>query len=116
MRPQILILIPFAACSIPADTLNYAGRMQPLLGTCDPPSEAAITIRNSEIIFTPAAGTIALRGKLSSDSATAELVLIDPNKHPYRLSFQGVRHGKTIAGTYFTPRCRYAITLHLTQD
>lgn len=109
-------LIPLAACSMVADTLNYAGPMRPVAGTCDPESQAALTLHKTDTVFAPASGTLELHGQVSGQSVMAQLDLTDPNKHPYHLLFEGVRDGKDITGTYTTPRCRYAVTLHLTGD
>jgi len=114
MRLILLALLPLAACA--AATQNYAGDVRPIAGTCDPAGQAVLTISNKSIIFAPASGTLFLRGELSGDSASASLTVTDPNKQPYRLTFQGTLEGKTIAGTYTTPRCRYAATLRLTGD
>ena len=109
-------LFPLAACSLLPDTLNYGGTLRPVSGTCDPPTEAVLTIRKADIIFAPASGTLLLRGRITGNALSAGLALTDPNKHPYQLAFQGTRMGTQIAGTYSTPRCRYAVTLHLTGD
>jgi hypothetical protein len=116
MRPIPLVLIPLAACSMLPDTLNYAGPLRPISGTCDPPSQATLTQRRTAIIFTPASGTLELRGQAQGQSLTAALTLTDPNKHPYALIFEGTLTGATISGTYTTPRCRYAVSLHRTDD
>jgi hypothetical protein len=114
MRLFLLALLPLAACA--AATQNYAGDVRPIAGTCDPASQAVLTIRNRSIIFAPASGTTLLRGERSGQSTNASLTLTDPNKHPYQLTFQGTLEGDTITGTYTTPRCRYAAALRLTND
>ncbi len=114
MRLTLLALLPFAACT--AATQNYAGEVRPLSGTCDPAAQGVLTIRNKSIIFAPASGTLFLRGERSGQSTNASLTVTDPNKRPYQLTFQGTLEGNTITGTYTTPRCRYAATLHLTED
>jgi len=116
MRFLCLALVPLVACSTLANSANYAGQLRPVAGTCDPASQAVLTLRQKKIVFAPAAGTILLRGELIGQRAAAELTLPDANKHPYKLSFQGILAGKDINGTYATPRCRYAVTLHLTSD
>jgi hypothetical protein len=116
MSPVSLAIVPLAACAIAADTLNYAGTMRPLAGTCDPPSQALLTLRRTDIVFAPSSGTLYLQGQLIGQSATAQLDLTDPNKHRYHLQFQAMRTGKNITGTYTTPACRYSVTLHLTGD
>jgi hypothetical protein len=109
-------LISLASCSMADATLTYAGTMRPVSGTCDPQSQAALTLRKTDIVFAPASGTLELRGQLNNQSVSALLDLTDPNKHAYHLRFEGIRSGKEIAGIYTTPRCRYAVTLHLTGD
>jgi hypothetical protein len=117
MRTPALILLPFLAAGCSAPTLNYAGTIRPVTGTCDPTSQAILTRRDTTIIFAPAAGTIMLRGQLNAaETLTAGLTLTDPNKKPYQLTFQGTLQGKHIDGSYITPRCRYAVDLTLTGD
>jgi hypothetical protein len=114
MRTALLALIQLAACA--AATRTYGGDVRPIAGTCDAAAQATLTIRDKSIIFAPASGTIYLRGELSGQSTNADLTVTDPNKRPYHFAFQGVLDGTTITGTYTTPRCRYAVTLHLTED
>jgi hypothetical protein len=101
MRFLCLALAPLATCSTMAHSANYAGELRPVAGTCDPASQAVLTLRGTAIVFAPAA---------------AQLTLSDANKHPYRLAFQATLAGNDIIGTYSTPRCRYAVKLHLTRD
>jgi hypothetical protein len=117
MRAPLLALLPLVACSCTAETMNYAGTLRPIAGTCDPTMQAALTRRDKTIIFAPAAGTLILRGQLSDQNTlAASLTLTDPNKQPYYLSFQGHLDGRHILGTYATPRCRYTADLTLTHD
>jgi hypothetical protein len=116
MRNCLLALISLAGCTINAHTINYVGIMRPVAGTCDPQSEASLTLRGSEIVFAPASGTIFLRGQLTGQTAAAALSLTDPNKRAYPLTFDGTKIGKNISGTYITPRCRYAVVLHQSSD
>jgi hypothetical protein len=111
------ILLPLLACACTAPTLNYAGSLRPVTGTCDPATQAVLTRRDTSIIFAPAAGTLILHGELSAEkNLAADLILADPNKQSYHLTFQGQLDGKKIVGTYTTPRCRYAVNLLLTGD
>ena len=113
----LLVLMPMIACSCTAETMNYAGPLRPVAGTCDPTMQAVLTRRDTTIIFAPASGTLFLRGRLSDEkNLAASLLLTDPNKQPYHLTFQGVLDGNHVSGTYTTPRCRYAATLTLTHD
>jgi hypothetical protein len=117
MRPSLLLLLPLLAAACSADTLNYAGTIRPLAGTCDPIAQAVLTRRDTTILFAPAAGTLILRGQLTGEKTlAADLTLTDPNKQPYHLTFQGKLDGKRVDGTYTTPRCRYAVNLSLTGD
>ncbi len=117
MRLPPLALLPLLASACAAPTQNYAGTIRPMAGTCDPTTQAVLTRRDTTIIFAPAAGTLILRGKLTPDqNLAADLTLTDPNKQPYHLTFQGTLIGSRIAGTYTTPRCRYAADLNLTAD
>ncbi len=117
MRALLCLLAPLIACSCTAATMNYAGPLRPIAGTCDPTTQAVLTRRDTTIIFAPAAGTLFLQGKLSEQkNLAASLILTDPNKQPYHLSFLGLLDGTHISGTYTTPRCRYAADLTLTHD
>ena len=117
MRAPHLSLLPLILCSCTAQTLNYAGTLRPVAGTCDPAMQAVLTMRDTTIIFAPAAGTLLLRGDRGDErNLTAALILTDPNKQPYRLSFQGRLDNNHVTGTYTTPRCRYEADLALTHD
>ena len=117
MRQCLILCLPFLAGACTAPTLNYAGTLRPIAGTCDPTEQAVLTRRDTTIIFAPAAGTIELHGQLTNDkNLAAQLTLTDPNKQPYRLTFQGQLDGKRVDGTYTTPRCRYTVNLSLTTD
>ena len=117
MRAYFFALLPLIACSCSAETMNYAGTLRPLAGTCDPTMQAVLTRRGTTIVFAPAAGTLILRGQLSGEkNLAASLTLADPNKQPYRLAFEGILEGTHISGTYNTPRCRYRADLALTGD
>jgi len=112
----LVVLVPLATTACTGGTFNYAGPIRPIAGTCDAPSQALLTLRDKSVIFAPESGILLLKGAIDNQAITATLTLTDPNKQPYRLSFQGARAGHDIAGTYTTPRCRYAVTLHLTSD
>jgi hypothetical protein len=114
---RFVILLPAFACACSAPTLNYAGTLRPVAGTCDAQSQAVLTRRDTTILFAPAAGTLTLHGRLNDQKTLAAvLTLQDPNKQPYRLVFQGRLDGNHVSGTYVTPRCHYAVDLSLTQD
>jgi len=117
MRQCLILCLSLSASACTAETLNYAGTLRPIAGTCDPTTQAVLTRRDTTIIFAPAAGTIELHGQLTADkNLAAQLTLTDPSKQPYNLSFQGQLDGNRIDGTYTTPRCRYAVNLSLTTD
>ncbi len=117
MRQVLILCLPLIVAACTADTLNYAGNLRPIAGTCDPTSQAILTRRDTTIIFAPAAGTLELHGQLTNDkNLAAKLTLTDPNKQPYNLTFEGELDGKRVDGTYTTPRCHYAVNLTLTTD
>jgi hypothetical protein len=117
MRIAAILLLPLAsACSMQGPAALYAGPLQPLAGTCDPAAEAELTIRDANILFAPATATLVLRGHRTGAILSATAVLPTTNHQSYPLQFQGEIAGSTITGTYQTPRCRYSVRLHRTQD
>lgn len=109
---SMLLLIPLLvpACAGQSQR-NFIGTLQPETGYCDPASQAELSIEGSGILFAPSSGTILLRGQKSGENLTAATTLPGADKMPYALSFRGVLSGKTISGTYATPRCRYIVKL-----
>jgi hypothetical protein len=114
MRRLCSLVLLLSACA--SSTANYAGKLTPITGTCDPSPEATLTLRNGQIVFAPAAGAILLQGALAGTDLSASLTVTDPNKRPYILTFRGTRTGPEIRGIYATPRCRYLAELVLTRD
>jgi hypothetical protein len=108
-------VVLLTSCAL-SRTVNYAGSLNPESGLCDPPTRATLTLRQDKIIFAPAEGTLQLQGEITGNALTAELNLLDANKRPYWLMFQGVRTGSVIEGVYKTPRCTYATKLRVTGD
>ncbi len=115
MKRRLALLLGLSACAS-APTINYAGTMQPAGGLCDPPNQATLTMRNTEVIFAPSAGTLLLRGTRQADAISASLTIPDANKHPNTFTFAGRLNGQTITGSYVTKNCRYRVILSATAD
>ncbi len=114
---RILALLPLmlAACADAPSTI-YAGPVTPQSGMCDPVSQATLTLRKSAFVFAPDSGTIILTGHLTAGQLAASLTLPGADKKPYPVTFAANLNATTISGTYITPRCRYAVSLHATTD
>lgn len=116
MSRTLLIALILAGCSGAGRTVVYAGPATPLAGACDPPAQAALTVRGEAIIFVPDSGTLELRGLRNGMRFTADLNLVGADKKPYKLVFSGNLQGRVLRGTYITPRCRYSVALARTGD
>ena len=75
-----------------------------------------LTLRKSAFVFAPDSGTIILTGHLTAGQLAASLTLPGADKKPYPVTFAANLNATTISGTYITPRCRYAVSLHATTD
>lgn len=111
----ILLPVLLSACADAPSTI-YAGPVTPTAGMCDPRSRATLTLKQSAFVFAPNSGTLILAGHLTAGQLAASLTLPGADKKPYPVSFTATLAGTTIAGTYITPRCRYAVSLTATQD
>ena len=108
---QTTFLGLLAACAADGPT-TYAGTLIPQSGACDPPSRASLVKRGRDIAFTPAQGVLILVGQASpSGDIAAALTNPGADHKPYTLKLTATLTGPTIAGTYLTPRCRYAVRL-----
>ncbi len=116
MRRALLCLPLLAACTGLQPTRIYAGPQRPIAGACDPATTASLTRRGHAIILAPANGTLALEGQIVGTAVAAKATLLGVDKKPYPLTFAGTLAGATIDGTLNTPRCRYALSLALTDD
>ena len=120
---RICLLVPaLALCACASNPTGLQGRwigsVKPAAGTCDPASQAVLTIEAGRtppyaVMFSPTAGVLTLHG--TSDGANqvaADLRATGMNHQPYVLAFSGTRTGERITGTYVTPRCRSEVELH----
>ncbi len=113
LSQAILALAP-AACAADAPT-TYAGDLTPQAGACDPPSRAILVRRGANLQFTPTQGVLILSGQIApSGQVLASLASQGADHKPYLLKLTAKLDGRTIVGTYATPRCRYAV--HLNQS
>ena len=97
---------------------RWIGTVKPVSGTCDPASQAVLTIEIGEtkphaVVFAPTGGVLALRGNSDGESqVTADLHTTGINHQLYTLEFNGIKTGELITGTYISQRCRSEVTLH----
>jgi hypothetical protein len=115
MRKILLLLPLLSACAAPRTDI-FAGPLTPQSGTCDPPAQATLTLRDNTLVFAPNSGTLILNGAIAGAIVQAAATLPGADRKPYPVSFQATRQGNLISGTYTTPRCRYHVALHLTGD
>jgi hypothetical protein len=95
---------------------HFAGPLQPLSGTCDPPGRGALVLNGSHVLFTPREGIVTLDGALAPDgSITASATSTGMDHTPYRQTFAGNLAGDRVTGTLTTPRCRYSVDLAATR-
>ena len=120
--PYHLLVLAAALCACannPTGTQGrWVGTVKPVAGTCDPVSQAVLTIEPGRTppypaLFSPTAGVLALQGTSDgTGQVTADLHVTGMNHQPYILSFAATRTGDTITGTYVSPRCRAEVELH----
>lgn len=109
-----------SACAINQVGLQgrWVGTVKPVSGTCDPASQAVLTIdtgntKTHTVVFAPTGGVLALHGNSDGESqVTADLHTIGVNHQSYILEFNGTKTGDLITGTYINQRCRSEVTLH----
>lgn len=83
-------------------------------GSCDETRDTStFQIEKKRITFTPADGSILLTGVAEAGYAHyhAEALVRQPSGAPFPMVFEAHPEGKTIVGTYGTPRCRAHIVL-----
>lgn len=115
----LLLALGVSACASNPTGIQgrWVGTVKPVSGSCDPASQAILSIESGTTppfaaIFTPTGGVLALHG--SSDGTrhvTADLHTVGMNHQPYTLVFNGTGDGDLIKGTYITPRCRSDVEL-----
>ena len=118
-RISLLLVLGVSACaSNPVGMQGrWVGTVKPISGTCDPASQAVLTIRSGSAppyaaIFAPTGGVLTLRGNSDGNSqVAADLHTTGMNHQPYVLAFSGNRNGDLITGTYITQRCRSDVEL-----
>ena len=114
-RHAALFICCLAGCTTGRPVI-YAGALQPLSGTCDSPGRAELSLRGRSVLFTPASGTIVLRGERTGNEVAAQETLVNPERKAYPVGFAGRIGVDGIDGVYETPRCRYHVHLSATQD
>lgn len=109
MRGVGLALLLSACAS--GDTL-FSGTVRPAAGTCDPPSQATLTIRNGAVLFSPTSGVLTLDGTRAADGAIeATTTRPGPAHTPVTFRLTARQAANRIEGTFTTPRCRYRVEL-----
>lgn len=112
--PLISLLI-LAGCA-GEERVTYAGDLTPKSGTCDPPGRAMLSRHGRYVQFTPRQGVLILDGQVTPDGqVTASLDTPGADPKPYHLSLTAQLTANTVTGTYTTPRCRYAVSLGVSQ-
>ena len=97
---------------------RWVGTVKPVAGTCDPASQAVLTIETGRTppyaaIFSPTAGVLTLHGTSDgTGQVAADLHATGMNHQPYVLSFTATRAGDAITGIYVSSRCRAEVELH----
>ena len=118
--PILTLVLPLFACEANPTGLQgrWTGAVNPVSGTCDPPSQAILTIRAGgappyAALFSPTSGVLTLQGTSDgTHQVDADLHAVGMNHQPYVLAFSGTKAGDTITGTYVSQRCRAEVTLH----
>ncbi|MFT8819109.1 MAG: hypothetical protein ABF826_13935 [Komagataeibacter saccharivorans] len=122
-RPVFLLAIicfaGFLSSAATADALHdptglWTGRLVTDQGTCDETRDTStFQVGTKRITFTPSDGSIVLRGVPEKGNAHyhAEALVQQPSGAPFPMVFAAHPEGKTIVGTYGTPRCRAHIVL-----
>ena len=118
---RVLLLSALGASACASNPVGmqgqWVGTVKPVSGTCDPASQAVLTIRSGSappyaVIFAPTSGVLTLHGNSDGDSQVeANLHTVGMNHQPYVLAFRGTRSGDLITGTYITQRCRSDVEL-----
>ncbi|PYD61920.1 hypothetical protein CFR73_01745 [Novacetimonas maltaceti] len=83
-------------------------------GTCEETrAPSTFQVDQTRTTFTPADGSVALRGKPEPQHLHYHLqaLLTPPGSKPFPMVFEAHPQGDTIVGTYGTPRCRAHIVL-----
>ena len=101
-----------SACAAGNARCLYAGLLEPMAGTCDPPAQAELEIHHNSILFAPNSGTLILTGLLNGGTASAAKTVVGADRKSYILMFAGNLHGPEINGIYQSARCRYRVLLH----
>lgn len=93
----------------------WTGQLVTDRGNCTSETRDTSTFQvgSKTLTFTPADGSVPLRGQPEKGYAHyhAEALLQQPSGAAYPMVFEAHPEGKTIVGTYGTPRCRAHIVL-----
>jgi hypothetical protein len=100
-----------AACGA-NQAVTFAGDLTPVAGACDAPGRAVMIKRGQYVEFTPRQGVLILNGQIDPGGhVIASAQTPGADRKLYTLKLDAALSGPIIAGTYVTPRCRYAVTL-----
>ena len=113
MRPLLALLL-LTSCGTPAPgDGRWSGDMTPMPEVPGCPAGRATLVGNGgAVLFTPNEGTLSLDGSLApGGTITAASTRIGADKKEYATRFAARLDGDRIAGTYTTPRCKYAVVL-----
>ena len=115
----VACLVGFFSCAAMADAQHdptglWTGRLVTDQGTCDETRDTStFQVGTKRLAFTPADGSIALRGMVEKGSTHyhTEALIQQPSGAPFPMVFEAHPEGDTMVGTYGTPRCRAHIVL-----
>jgi len=118
LLPGMASLSLLAACST-SNTPNidpvgtWTGALVTDQGTCPTERNSTLQIATHTISFTPADGSLVLKGVRGPDNLHfhAQLQTTDANRRPQAMVFNGYPVGQAIGGTFGTPSCRAHVTL-----
>lgn len=110
-----------SAAALPAfadkPTGEWVGMLVTDQGTCPDHQDSILQVETDRVAFTPATGTLVLRGKPDKNLTRlhAQLMLKDKDGKPLPWVFEGQPDGDSIKGVFGTPNCRAHIVLHRPQ-
>ncbi len=105
------------ACTAETRQRLFVGQLTPGSGRCEASDEAMLTLRGDKAQFSPNGGVLLLDGKAdAAGQVAASLTLRGASGIPYALRLDAHREADRITGTYTTPDCRAAISLHAVRE
>lgn len=122
IRPILIAaaMLGLTGCGEPRDRL-FLGQVTPTSGMCGLSAAArsvmqgTLSIRDGVVLFAPETGVIALPGRIDAlGHIVAGQTVAGADHKPFAMAFEGELKGKSVTGTYATPRCRAGVSLSQT--